>query len=147
MSGNPLSRRGAHKAATLARYRHFDHPSIVPFCSTPKPHWFSLVGGKENQCENPSNLLEVPMVVTPRRRFAISHFGNPRFSNARIRSLPVTDIFLLENSADPVSLAFARSNLANVPRTFSLHGELPFPDPLPFDSPWCIQKASIKLAI
>jgi len=30
---------------------------------TPKPHWFSLVGGKENQCENPSNLLEVPMVV------------------------------------------------------------------------------------
>ena len=33
---------------------------------TPKPHWFSLVGGKENQCENPSNLLEVPMVVTSR---------------------------------------------------------------------------------
>src|SRR3989344_2801252 len=33
---------------------------------TPKQHWFSLVGGKENQCENPSNLLEVPMVVAPR---------------------------------------------------------------------------------
>jgi len=30
---------------------------------TPKPHWFSLVGGKESQCENPSNLLAVPMVM------------------------------------------------------------------------------------
>jgi DNA invertase Pin-like site-specific DNA recombinase len=33
---------------------------------TAKPHWLSLEGGKESQCENPSKNLRIPMVVTPR---------------------------------------------------------------------------------
>jgi hypothetical protein len=31
---------------------------------TAKPHWLSLEGGKESQCENPSKNLRIPMVVS-----------------------------------------------------------------------------------
>jgi len=55
------------KKSSLQKFSAFEFLNLTLHArearGTPKPHWFSLVGGKENQCENPSNLLEVPMVV------------------------------------------------------------------------------------